>query len=195
MISALQRAIAEIKQRWSVDSWPKIYYLGLLRASEGTLSLWSRLYLQSLAPTNPHWACVVGYGPFSLCVTLKEGLCPSSRDINRLIMITLTLCLQMSSRGISYISPKHLHLSKWLIYEKYCKQVVCPSPFDRSPSQVWELIVLTPFTTCKKGRGAILLFCPVHHTRLYKVYYLEILRYLSTALINCLYYIHTPVYG
>jgi hypothetical protein len=29
----------------------KIYYLELLRASEGTLSRWSRLHLQSLAPT------------------------------------------------------------------------------------------------------------------------------------------------
>ncbi|CAH0406723.1 unnamed protein product [Chilo suppressalis] len=30
----------------------------LLRASEGTLSRWSRLHLQSLATTNPHWARV-----------------------------------------------------------------------------------------------------------------------------------------
>jgi hypothetical protein len=51
-----------------------------LRASEGTLSRWSRLHLQSLAPTNPHWARVVGYGSFSLCVIQKEGLCPSSDD-------------------------------------------------------------------------------------------------------------------
>jgi hypothetical protein len=29
----------------------KIYYLELLRASEGTLSRWTRLHLQSLAPT------------------------------------------------------------------------------------------------------------------------------------------------
>jgi hypothetical protein len=29
----------------------KIYYLELLRASEGMLSRWSRLHLQSLAPT------------------------------------------------------------------------------------------------------------------------------------------------
>jgi hypothetical protein len=46
-------AIAEAKQRsqWSVIGWvTKIYYLDLLRASEGTLSRWSRLYLQSLAP-------------------------------------------------------------------------------------------------------------------------------------------------
>jgi hypothetical protein len=28
----------------------------------------------------------VGYGPFSLCVIHKEGLCPSSGDINRLMM-------------------------------------------------------------------------------------------------------------
>jgi hypothetical protein len=42
--------------------------------------------LQSLAPTNPHWARVVGYGPFSLWVIHKEGLCPSSGGINRLMM-------------------------------------------------------------------------------------------------------------
>jgi hypothetical protein len=69
----------------------KIYYLELLRASEGTLSRWSWLHLQSLAPTNPHWARVVGYGPFSLWVIYKEGLCPSSGEINRLMMMILFL--------------------------------------------------------------------------------------------------------
>jgi hypothetical protein len=44
----------------SLDGGPKIYYLELLRASEDTLSRWSRLYLQSLTPTKPHWARVVG---------------------------------------------------------------------------------------------------------------------------------------
>jgi hypothetical protein len=47
-------AIAETKQRsqWSVTGWViKIYYPELLRASEGTLSRWSRLHLQLLAPT------------------------------------------------------------------------------------------------------------------------------------------------
>jgi hypothetical protein len=43
--------------------------------------------VHGLAPTNPHWARVVGYGPFSLRVIHKEGLCPSSGDINRLIMM------------------------------------------------------------------------------------------------------------
>jgi hypothetical protein len=30
---------------------------------------------------------VVGYGPFSLCVIHKEGLCLSSGNINRLMMM------------------------------------------------------------------------------------------------------------
>jgi hypothetical protein len=49
-----QRPITEDKQRsqWSVIDWvTKIYYLELLRASEGTLS-WSRLHLQSMAPRS-----------------------------------------------------------------------------------------------------------------------------------------------
>jgi hypothetical protein len=59
-VGALQRvsrAIVEAKQRSqrSVLGWvAKIYYLKLLRASEGTLSRWSRLHLQSLAPTNDY---------------------------------------------------------------------------------------------------------------------------------------------
>jgi hypothetical protein len=77
-------AIAEVKQD-----------LEVLRASEGTLSRWSRLYLQSLAPTNPHWIRVVDYGPFSLCVIHKEGLCPSSGDINRPMMMMMNINLRI----------------------------------------------------------------------------------------------------
>jgi hypothetical protein len=68
--SALRCAIAEAKQSWSVIGWvtEKKYYLELIRASEGTLSRWSRLHLQSLAPTNTHWARMVSYVPFSLYV-------------------------------------------------------------------------------------------------------------------------------
>jgi hypothetical protein len=62
-------------------------YLEVLRAKEGTLSRWSLLHLQSLAPNNPHCARVVGYGSFSLCVIHKDGLCPSSGYINRLMMM------------------------------------------------------------------------------------------------------------
>jgi hypothetical protein len=64
----------------------KNFYLELLRALEGKLSRFSRLHLQFSAPTNLHWARVVGYGQFSLCVIHKEGLYASSGDINRLMM-------------------------------------------------------------------------------------------------------------
>jgi hypothetical protein len=76
----------------SSDGRPKIYYLELLRVSEGTLSCWSRLYLQSLVPTNPHWALVVDYGPFSLYpqgtrrTIHKEGLWPNSGGIISLMI-------------------------------------------------------------------------------------------------------------
>jgi hypothetical protein len=63
-----------------------MYYLELLRDSEGTLSRWSRLHLLLLARTCPHWARVVGFTPFFLCVIHKVGLCPSSGDINSLMM-------------------------------------------------------------------------------------------------------------
>jgi hypothetical protein len=33
-----------------------MYYLEPLHASKGMFIHWSRLHLQSLAPTNPHWA-------------------------------------------------------------------------------------------------------------------------------------------
>jgi hypothetical protein len=54
VISALRRVIAEVKQCWSIG-WVTKSYLELLCVSEGTLSWWSRLPLQSLAPTNPPW--------------------------------------------------------------------------------------------------------------------------------------------
>jgi hypothetical protein len=70
------------------DGWPNLEFL---RASKSMLSCWSRLYLQSLAPTNLHWARGVGYSPFSLWVIHKESLCPSSRDINRLMMMMMMI--------------------------------------------------------------------------------------------------------
>jgi hypothetical protein len=52
-----------------------------------TLSRWSPLHLQLLAPTNPHWTRMV-VRLFSLCVIHKEDLCPSNGDINRLMMMS-----------------------------------------------------------------------------------------------------------
>jgi hypothetical protein len=42
-----------------------------------TRSSFHRLYLQSLAPTNPRWALVVGYGPFSLKVIIRKACVPA----------------------------------------------------------------------------------------------------------------------
>jgi hypothetical protein len=60
----------------------------LLRASEGTLNdLVPAVF--AVVSTNPHWARVVAYGPFSLFAIHKEDLCPSSRDIIRLMMMMM----------------------------------------------------------------------------------------------------------
>jgi hypothetical protein len=46
----------------------------------------------------------VGYGPFSLCVIHKGGLCPSSGDINRLMMMITVRC----SKKLNLINVVHV---------------------------------------------------------------------------------------
>jgi hypothetical protein len=77
----------------------------------GTLSRWSKLHLQSLTPINPHWARVVGYGPFSLCVIGKEGLCTSSGDINRLMMMMMK---ELSEQPSAYAQNDRIRVNKTL---------------------------------------------------------------------------------
>jgi hypothetical protein len=43
--------------------------------------------LTAFVPTNPGCVRVVGYGPFSLFVNHKDGLCPNSRDIKMMMMM------------------------------------------------------------------------------------------------------------
>jgi hypothetical protein len=77
------RTIAEAKQHWSVIGWVTKNILSRApTASECTFGQ-SRLYLQSSAPVNPHW---VRGGLWPVLLMCKEGLCPSSGDINRLMM-------------------------------------------------------------------------------------------------------------
>jgi hypothetical protein len=64
--------------------------------------------LQSLALTNPHWVRVVGYGLFSLRVIHKEGLCPSSGHINRLMMMMMMV---VSSRN--FVRVKFVVICRW----------------------------------------------------------------------------------
>jgi hypothetical protein len=63
-------AIAEAKQLGKVIGWVLKNLLSRATPTlEGTLSRWSWLYLQTLVPTNPHWASVVaisGLRPFLL---------------------------------------------------------------------------------------------------------------------------------
>jgi hypothetical protein len=116
VISALRRAIEKDKQHWSVIGWVTKNLLTRARPCFGsTLSRWSRQYLQSLAPTNRHWARVVGCGPFSLCVIHKERRPPAVRRligwwwwdlyfyISIKSVLPLTLYPRRRSRGISDI--------------------------------------------------------------------------------------------
>jgi hypothetical protein len=104
-VSALRHAIAEVKQHWLVIGWVTKNLLSRAPPCSGsTLSRRSRLHLQSLAPINPHWARVVGYGPLSLCVIHKKGLCAISGDINRLMMSLLVLLYLLITSAVFLIA-------------------------------------------------------------------------------------------
>jgi hypothetical protein len=82
------RTIAEVKQHRSVIGWVTKIFLSLHLPCLGRhVKLLVPADLQSLVPTNPQWARVVGYDPFSLSVIHTEGQCPSSGNINRLLMM------------------------------------------------------------------------------------------------------------
>jgi hypothetical protein len=60
------------------------------------------------ALVSTHQLCVVGNGPFSLCVIHKDGLCPSCKDINKLmIMMNFTFVIFISKLRV-YL--KHYHI-------------------------------------------------------------------------------------
>jgi hypothetical protein len=56
-----------------------------------------KIYIEELysLALSPHGG-LLGYGPFSLRVIHKEGLCPSSGGINRLMMMIVILCVLSS---------------------------------------------------------------------------------------------------
>jgi hypothetical protein len=102
-VSAFRRAIAEVKQRWSVIGWVTKIFLSLAPPCFG----------RHVKPLVPAAFAVVGtyqpalgrgglYGPLFLCVIHKEGLYPSSGDINRLMMMMMkckeTFVVQATAR-------------------------------------------------------------------------------------------------
>jgi hypothetical protein len=82
MVSTL-RVIAEVKQCWSAIGW----------VTKNLLSRTSPCIGGHVKPLVPaaFTAWVVSYSPFSLCVIHKESLCPSSGDINRLMMMMMMM--------------------------------------------------------------------------------------------------------
>jgi hypothetical protein len=103
----LWRAIAEAKQRsqWSVVviGWvTKIYYLELLRASEGTLNRWSRLHLQSLAPTPVSSRIDVRQAAGRK--TIAESL--SQHDEKHVVPTPLSVGKRVGRRGKFYHQPE-----------------------------------------------------------------------------------------
>jgi hypothetical protein len=78
----------KVKQRWSLIGWAtKNLFSRVLPFFGMHVKLLVPVALAVVSTCNTHWARVVGYGPISLCVIHKEGLCPSSGDINRLKMM------------------------------------------------------------------------------------------------------------
>jgi hypothetical protein len=76
-VSVLRRAIAEVKQHCSVIGYVTKNLLSRAATAFAVVST-----------HQPALVRVVGYGSFFLCVTHKVCLCPSSGDINRLMMMT-----------------------------------------------------------------------------------------------------------
>jgi hypothetical protein len=90
--------VAEVKQRWLVIGWVTKKLLS--RAPPCFRRHVKPLVQSAFAVVSTHQLAL---GPFSLCVILKEGLCPSSGDINRLMMMGI---LEEDLRCLCYPFPK-----------------------------------------------------------------------------------------
>jgi hypothetical protein len=87
-VSELRREIVKVKQRWAIIGWVT---KNLLYRVPSCFGRHVKMLVQAaLAPTILHWVCGVGNGLFSLCVIHKKGLCPSSGDINGLMMMNVS---------------------------------------------------------------------------------------------------------
>jgi hypothetical protein len=87
---AISALIAKVKQSWSIIGWGTkisnggLYYLELLQSFGRHVK---PLVLSPFAVFRPYQPALgLRGGSFSLCVIHKEGLCPSSGDINKPMM-------------------------------------------------------------------------------------------------------------
>jgi hypothetical protein len=85
------------------------------------------LHLQSLTPTNPHKARVLGYSPFSLCIIIHKGdLCPSSGDINGLMMMMISAkALEIRPLHNRMVVIKNYNFTRLLIAAKLVIVILC----------------------------------------------------------------------
>jgi hypothetical protein len=96
--------IADVKQRWSVIGWvaKKLLSLAPPRFESRFMPL-VQAAIAVVSTHHQHWARVVAYSPFSLCVIHKEGLYPNSEDINRLMVIIQEISFSIFSPKINEI--------------------------------------------------------------------------------------------
>jgi hypothetical protein len=135
--------------------------------------------------TNPHWARVVAYSPFSLCVILKAcapavgtliGWCP------KFTYISLTLHPRRGSRGISNIPPRHPLLTKLVSYEEHCRRGGKPIAVLLQSSGASAINPLVAFYDIHGGKREVLFFyfvpdttralnllCPNHYIRAHQI--------------------------
>jgi hypothetical protein len=80
---SMARAIVEVKQHWSVIGWVTLNLLPRAPPCYGRHV--KSLVLAAFAVLSTHQPPWWVIGPFSLCGIHKEGQCPSSGDIDRLM--------------------------------------------------------------------------------------------------------------
>jgi hypothetical protein len=122
------RAIAEVKQSWSVIGWATI---NLMYPAPPCFGRHVKLLLPAafaVVSTNQHaldprgglWPDLI-----MIHIIHEESLCPSSGDTNRLMMMIYTQHTRYpwrGSRGISDVRLTRPRLPKLISYEEYCRR-------------------------------------------------------------------------
>jgi hypothetical protein len=122
--------------------------LFILSAPDGIKPL--VLHLQYLASTNPHWARVVGYGPFPLCVIHSEGCAPAVGTLICLMMMMKCIARRAVDRTVS--------TSCWTKLSYFSSYTLITSPYMTDLiGYIWQL----KFTSYAK----IYLYIQTYHSR------------------------------
>jgi hypothetical protein len=137
--------IAEVKQRWSVIRWVTKNLLSRAHSCFGRQ--FKSLVPAAFAVVRTHQSAqgrVVSYGPFFLCVIYREGMCPSSGDINRLMMIPEREAevSQKFNIWVRHYGGDGLTTSSTLFLVIFSKLWGCLNIFCHTPSGIYIRMVL-----------------------------------------------------